>query len=372
MRKTIAMAALGGAGCLAAALWFLARSMGGAADADGTAMQPPVTVITQQVRPEPGQLSRRTVAVLQPRSETPHAFQVPGRVQARLVQIGDAVGAGQEIARLERGDFDLVVRQAEAEVAAATQALAVARADEDRTLSLRESGVVSTAGLDSARRSRQEAHSRLDRAQAQLDIAANALAYATLHARSDGVVTGRDIEPGQIVSAGQVVLRIAGTPGLDAETDLPETLYAQRDAISASFTPWGAPDRRIAVSLREISPLADPATHMHRARFALPQDQAAGLAFGNTGWLTLEIANRGAGLTRLPAAALFDDGRGGSPAVWRVEGGRLHRLPVTVRRLEGDSALVETAADGPFDIVALGANRLRDGQQVDAIERAPE
>lgn len=375
MRKNarIAMAAIGGAACLAAALWPLARAVGKAADGGAQAAgQRPVTVITQQVRPEPGHLSRRMVAVLRPRSETPHAFQVPGRVRARLVQIGDPVGLGQEIALLDRSDYDLVVRQAEAEVAAATEALAVAHTDEDRALSLRESGVISTSGLDGARRSRQEARSRLDRAQAQLDIATNALAYATLRAGTEGIVTGRDIEPGQIVAAGQVVLRIAETTGLDAETDLPETLYARRDRISASFTPWGAPDRSIAVVLREVSPLADPATHMHRARFALPEDQAAGLAFGNTGWLTLDIANEGAGLTRLPSAALFDDGTGGPPAVWRVEGDRLRRLPVTVRRLEGDSALVQIAAEGDLKIVALGANRLRDGQQVHAIERAPE
>ncbi|TWI38286.1 efflux RND transporter periplasmic adaptor subunit [Paracoccus sulfuroxidans] len=357
----------------AAAGAFALHEARGATDAR-TPAAPIASVITVRVTPEAAQQSRRLVAILRPMSETPYAFQVTGRVEARLVDVGDRVSQGQEIARLTRTDFDLIVQQNRAEVNAARQALETATSDEKRATSLRESGVASIAQLDAARSQLQEARARLDRSEAQLDIATNSLGYTTLRAGFDGIVTERAIEPGQIVAAGQTVLGVARTERLEVEVNLPEPLYAARDRIQGSFTPWVRPAEQLPVTLREASPAADPTTHTHRTRFALPPGALADLSFGNTGWLTLALPDEVEGsLLRLPSAALFDPGTGTGPSFWQVtDQQRTAAIPAAVQRIEGDTTLVRAQIDGPLNVVAVGANRLAEGQQVRPAPRTPQ
>lgn len=353
---------------LSAGGYLLSRPADGALVTD----RPPATVMTQTFAPKSEDISYRLVAVLRPRRETPYAFQVAGRVEERLVQIGDHVRAGQALARLERVDFDLAAHQASAELAAANQALETTQSSEKRVEALRANGVTSIAALDAARSQRQEAQTRLDRAKAQLDLLRNSVDYTTLRANADGIVTARDIEQGQVVGIGQAVLTIAETQGFEAEVHLPENLYAQRAKLRGAFTSWANPGPPITATLAEVNPKADPATYTYRARFVL--DAPAGdFAFGNTGWLTVTLKDRDAQLLHLPASAIFDDGSGSGPIFWQVgENSELLRVPAQIRRLAGDNVWVAADITQPVQVVVLGASRLSAGQTVRAISRAAD
>ena len=139
--------------------------------------------------------------------------RVPGRLQKVLVEEGDRVETGQELARLDQRDYRLALRQAEANVAAAraTAELAsigasAAATQRERMEKLRSSGAIAESELDKvadgqrmgeARQSAAEAQVQL--AQVGLDAARTKVADTVLRAPFDGVVIQRMLDEGAMV-----------------------------------------------------------------------------------------------------------------------------------------------------------------------------
>jgi multidrug efflux pump subunit AcrA (membrane-fusion protein) len=144
-------------------------------------------------------------------------------------------------------------------VRAATTSLTQAAADEVRTTTLNKDGWSTAAMLDKARAAAAEARGRLTRAQRAVELARNARSYATLEADADGVITATPVEPGQVVTAGQPVVRPAHTGEFEALVALPETFVERARGATGSLTLWSLPGRSYDVKLRELSPAADGA-----------------------------------------------------------------------------------------------------------------
>jgi RND family efflux transporter MFP subunit len=263
---------------------------------------------------------RHFAANIRPRTESDLGFRVNGKIAQRLVQNGDLVRKGQPLLLLDTNDLKLQLEQAEAEMRAATTGLAQAEADEARQVTLQKSGWSTPATLDRARAAAGDARGRLTRAQRQVELAQNALSYATLESDADGVITATLGEPGQVVSAGQAVVRLARTNELEVLVALPETLVERARSAHGSMTLWSVPGRHYEVKLRELSAAADSATRTYAARYTiLHPDEAVRLGMSATLTLTENTDQRAA---RLPLVALFDHGRG--PSVWVVDdAGRL-------------------------------------------------
>jgi multidrug efflux pump subunit AcrA (membrane-fusion protein) len=119
-------------------------------------------------------------------------------------------------------------------------------------------------------------------------VAQNATGYAVLLADSDGVVMETLAEPGQVVSAGQAVIRLARAGQREALVQLPETL---RPAIGseALATRYGDETQPVAAKLRLLSDAADATTRTFEARYVL-EGPLANAPLGAT--VTLHIKNR--------------------------------------------------------------------------------
>lgn len=189
------------------------------------------------------------------------SFRQAGRVIRVLVDEGDRVSQGQELARLDSVQQDQALRVAEAGLAAAQAGLAQARQANDRAEALLARGVGTRAARDEALQALSEARGNAQRAESTLDQARRAVQDTILRAPADAVVTSRDMAPGQIVGAAQMVLSIATLEGLEAVFDAPD--HPRLDSA------LGAPVRLYAIDIdrpemrgtvAEISPLVDPAT----------------------------------------------------------------------------------------------------------------
>jgi len=313
-----------------------------------------VTTVEYQTSTQP----RHFAATIRPRIESDLGFRVNGKVAKRLVQNGDLVRKGQPLLLLDPIDLKLQLEQSQAEMRAATTSLAQAEADEARTTELQRQGWSPTAALDKAHAAAGDARGRLTRAQRAVDLAGNALNYATLEADADGVITSTPVEPGQVVSAGQAVVRLAHTAELEVLVALPETYVERARNARGSMTLWSAPDNSYEVKLRELSPAADSATRTYATRYTIVNpDAAVRLGMSATLALTEDTSER---VARLPLTALFDHGRG--PSVWVVDdSGRLTARNVTIARYEGQSALIARGVrDGEY-VVTLGVEKLDEG-----------
>src|SRR3712207_7219152 len=79
----------------------------------------PRPVQVAEVRLAPAAADRAYTGVVRARREADVGFRAGGRIISRLVDVGDRVFAGQELARLDPADLALAARAAEADLAAA-------------------------------------------------------------------------------------------------------------------------------------------------------------------------------------------------------------------------------------------------------------
>jgi RND family efflux transporter MFP subunit len=323
----------------------------------------PVRVTTVALRPLAGEDSY--TGIVRPATETTLGFRVAGKLVERLVDVGDAVTAGQVIARLDDTDARLEHEAAEAEVAAAGTDLTRATAALRRNEALFAEGHIAQAALDAARSGAAEAEARLDRAVRSADLAANRLGYTELKSDDAGVVTEVAAEAGQVVAAGQAVVSIAEGKDRDVVFALPEHRRAALDGAAATATIWGDEGPALALSLRDVSPDVDPLGRTYRVRMTLA-DPDGRAALGRTVTVKLKQGTD-APVASLPLAAVLNDGQGA--AVWRLAGeDAVERVPVEIAALDGRLALVRGGLTEGDTVVSLGAHKIDPDRPVRVVE----
>jgi multidrug efflux system membrane fusion protein len=307
------------------------------------------------------------VGVVRARYESDLGFRVAGKITERLVNVGDAVTAGQVLARLDVTDLQLAREANEAEQAAARSNLDQATAAEVRARDLLARGHVAQAVYDQRRAALDEAKGRLERADRNLAISRNQADYASLKADHAGIVTQLPVEVGQVVAAGQLVVRLARDGAREAVVAIPESRIADIREARSEVELWASTARRYAASLREISPQADTATRTYQARFSILEADP-GVALGMTATV-MAHATQSVESVRVPASAVINDGRGA--AVWVIDGSgqRVVRRPVTVKSFGQADVTLSAGLSQGERIVTLGVHVLDEGRPVRIVEQ---
>jgi RND family efflux transporter MFP subunit len=344
-----------------ASLAMMAIALSGCNDKVAEKVTPGRPVLVATVHYEPASPERSFVGTIKPRIETDMGFRVPGKVAKRLVEVGDTVAVGQQLATLDEVDLKLQAEQAEAEFSAATGVLAQAGAAEQRARDLRAKGWATDATLDSAKAAGDEARARLNRAERSVDLTKNSLSYATLEADTRGVVTATLVEPGQVVASGQTAIRVARFGEKEAVVAIPETLLGRAKDGVASVSLWSEPGKKYAAKLREVAPSADAATRTYLAKFSLP-DADDHVSLGMTATLTLcdPATER---VARVPLSALFSEGA--EPSLYVVdEAGEVALKPVKVKSYESNDVVISGGVEEGTKVVVLGVQKLDPAQKV--------
>jgi RND family efflux transporter MFP subunit len=328
-----------------------------AADPDPR-LRPPLVRVAMV---KPVEASERAfTGIISARVQSDLGFRVPGKVIERLVDAGQDVRAGQPLMRLDPKDLDLALTARENAVAAARALAAQARGDEARYRRLTADGWASRQRYDQAKAAADSAEAQLAAAEAQADVARHEAGYSLLLADADGTVVETLAEPGQVVAAGQTVVKLAHAGPREAVVNLPETV---RPAIGspAKARVYGGGSTPSPAHLRQLSDAADPSTRTYEARYVLDGD-AARAPLGAT--VTVSVAT---GETTeaavVPLGALYDDGKSGG--VWVVDphSSSVSWRAVQVRRLAEETAVVSGVEPGER-VVALGAHLLHQGERV--------
>ncbi len=344
-----------------------------AALAGCTSESAPYVAIPQPVRAASVRFSaaaeaRSYTGTIKPRYESDLGFRVSGKIVERLVNIGDRVSPGMTLARLDASDYRLSFESAEAELNAAQSSLKQTEADERRYAALNEKKWVSDASYEQKKATADEARGRVERATRALALAKNQLVYTNLVVTQAGVITALPVEVGQVVSAGQLIARLARLDELEAVVSIPESRIEGDRNAAATVTLWADADRVYCAKLREVSPQADPATRTYQARYSLLKPDAA-IALGKTATVHL-VSQDTAERAKLPLAAVFKDQ--GQPSVWLIDEahGRLVKTSVEVSSWTETSAIISGGLAAGQKIVAAGVHKLDAGIPVRIVEVA--
>lgn len=327
----------------------------------------PVRVMT--VEKQPGGQAVSFTGQIQARDEVNLSFRVGGRMIERSVNVGDRVAAGQAVARLEEEPARNALRTARANHSAASSQLTRARNDFARQQRLLASGATSRADYDQAVEAMEAARAQVDSTKAQLDTAEDQLGYTRLVADAAGSVTARGAEPGEVVEAGRMIVRVALEGGRDAVFDVPErVIRAAYPEVEVNVVLASEPNVRATGRVRELAPQADPVTRTFRVRVGLNNPPSA-MRLGSTVVGAIQL-DAGSGIT-VPASALTRAER--QPAVWVVDpaSSTVFLRNVEVYRYELDRVVVAHGLAPDEIVVIAGVQALRPGQKVQVIGTPP-
>ena len=292
------------------------------------------------------------------RHEVALSFRVGGKIIQRLVDAGAVVKAGQVLARLDSVDEGLQAGSADAQYH-------TAEAEVERYRVLRGKNFVSQSALDAK-------EATLKSLSAQAGLARNQSAYTTLIAEHDGVVMATLAEVGQVVSAGQTIIRLAQDGEREVAIAIPESQFADfKVGMKAEVTLWGEGSENYhqVGRLRELSPAADAASRTYAARVSLPDGK---VPLGMTAQVRFpgargEAKSGAGGELIVPMTAIFQ--QGDKAAVWIVAPDHSVSLrTVQVAGYRDDGVVIGSGITAGERIVSAGVHMLNAGEKIRAIE----
>jgi RND family efflux transporter MFP subunit len=312
-----------------------------------------------------GTIEREFAADIRARVESRLGFRVSGKVARRLVELGQPVRAGQVLVQLDPQDLRLQQDAARAGLAAAEATALQADADLKRFTELKSQGFISQAELDRHVTAQASAQAALRQARAQAGVQGNQTSYAALVADASGVTTSVDVEPGQVVQAGQPVLTLAQDGPRDAVFYVPEDmgtvvrpLVGQPGAIKVRR--WGT-SAWVPAMVREVAAAADPVSRTYQVKADIGK---AGFELGQSASVAFSAPARVANGVRIPLHALAE--RNGQSVVWVLDAKTMsvQPVPVTTGDIIGNVILIARGLRPGQEIVTAGVHVLNPGQIV--------
>jgi RND family efflux transporter MFP subunit len=360
MRKKPAVVLGGLLIAMSAAAALAAVSMGtqGASAVSDPRQEAPIVRLvtaTQVTGPE-----RRFTGVIAARVQSNLGFRVAGKIVERFVNVGQQVKAGQPVMRIDETDLRLALTAKRNAVAAARASAVQTDTDERRYASLVKDGAVSRQRYDQGKAASDSAEAQLAAAEAEARVAENEATYSVLVADADGTMVETLGEPGQVVSAGQTVIRLAQAGPREAVVALPETIRPAIGSV-AEASVYGGDGQRYAAHLRQLSDAADAMTRTYEARYVL-DGKAAAAPLGAT--VTIRLASEPSQPeVQVPLGAMLDDGRTTGVWVFDRATSTVHFLPVKLVRVTSETAVI-SGLSSRDPVVSLGAHLLREGARV--------
>ena len=302
-------------------------------------------------------------AEVRARIESRLGFRVAGKLIQRQAEAGQRVQAGQVLAQIDPQDYLLAAQAAQAQLAAAQTQRDLSLAELRRFEGLRAQNFISSVELERREAAFKAADASLAQARAQAQAQGNQAAYAQLQATTRGVVTGVEAEVGQVVSAGQTVVRLAHDGPRDAVFAVPEQsvmAFRNGQVMQAVLVSTG---QVLKGRVREVGASADPVTRTFTVKLALEASEQ--LPLGATVNVQAgAIKGAQAPAIKLPTSALRQEGTG--TAVWVLDEASMtvRSQPVQLGTVDGNLVVITSGLQAGQKVVAAGVHVLTAGQKV--------
>lgn len=288
-------------------------------------------------------------------SDAPVTARVAGELVELLAEEGDSVQAGQILARLDGERLRLEMLAARAE-------LARARKEYQRNIGLNERGLISASMFEGLKYDLSALEASYKLKQLNYD-------YSNIRAPIDGIVSAREIKPGQNINAGDVVFRVTETSELLAYLQIPQKQLPKFQAgHTAAVQVASMPDTSFSASILRISPTIDTRNGTFRATVSIDNNNGD-LAPGMLGRFTIAYEKHSAALL-IPADALINDDE--QTSVYVVSKGEVTKRAVEIG-IETDGKIEILGGLSEDDqIVVVGHGGLQDGSKVLASNTLPD
>jgi len=358
-------------GALAAGI--AARLIAKKAEADAKAKAAAVTLEfgpTDLTRVEPQSMARwlPVSGTLQPVRWSMVKAKVSGDVRQILVREGENVQAGQVLGRIDTADLEVKLTERVGALESAKAQLALAEKTRATNQALLKQSFISQNAFDSSESTYSVSLGTLKSAEAQVQLARNALRDAVVIAPLAGIVAKRHVQPGEKVAFDSPLITVVDLRELELQAlvpavDVPELAIG----MPAELAIDGFGDRRFTGRIERINPATEPGTRAFLVYVGIPNaERALRSGMFATGRIALAAQK---GVPTLPMTAVRTEA--GQAYVWTIAQGKLVRRLVVVGRRDEESGRIEIKTELPPDVLVLAArfDNLKEGAAV--IVRAP-
>lgn len=301
------------------------------------------------------------------RTETRLGFRVAGKLAQREAEVGQAVRPGQVLARLDGQDYALALQSASAQQQAAQTQRDLAAADFKRFKELQQQGFVSGAEIERRDATLRAAEASLQQSRSQVALQGNQTQYTVLRADVAGVVVAVEAEPGQVLSAGTPVLRVAHDGPRDMVFAIPEDRLpsvATGQPVEVRLWAGGAP---LTGRVREVAASADPLTRTYQVKVALNGNgkDGAHLPLGATAYARVVAPGASAmAAIKLPTSALRQAGKGTAVWIYDAASGTVRSREIQLAGADGNEVVIAAGLRPGEQVVVAGVHVLAEGQAV--------
>ena len=298
--------------------------------------------------------------------EVPLAFRIGGRLLENNGKLGERMQRGDLVARLESQNEENQLRAATAALAAAQAAYNQASGHYDRQRTLFRQGWATRATYETAEQGLQTAAAQVQAAEAHLSAAEDLLGFTELRADQDGVYTNVGPGAGEVVTPGQMIVRVARQDGRDAVFDVPAQVIRSAPSNPDIMVALADdPSIKVRGHVREVSPQADPVTRTFKVKVTLenpPEAMRLGATVNGVMTTTQDA------MIEVPASALTRSDQ--QPAVWVVDpaSNTVALRPVEVKRFGEYLVAIADGLKAGDVVVTAGVQALHPGQQVRLLE----
>ena len=327
---------------------------------------------------EPGDVARveaRALArwlpvsgALQPVNQATVKAKVSGDVRHIAVREGEAVGAGQVLARIDTADLEARLAERVGALESAKAQLAMADKNRASSQTLLRQNFISQNAFDNSESSYSVANGTVQSAQAQVQLAQNALRDAVVIAPLAGIVAKRHVQPGEKVAFDSPVVTVVDLKEMELQAAVPSVdVPALAIGMPVDLTIDGFGERRFSGRIERINPATEAGTRAILVYVGIPNaDRSLRGGMFATGRIALAVD---APVPTLPQSAIRTEA--GQTFVWTIDAGKLVRRIVVVGRRDDEAGRVEvkTALPAGAPILAARFDNLKDGAP--AIVRAP-
>ena len=320
--------------------------------------------------------------VVKPLEETKIYPRVAGYVRARLVDIGDQVKEGQQLAVIDTPELDAQLAQARAQLAAAKSAVTQAIAQRDlakqtstRYDQLAAQQLVAKAQVEQVQATTATNEAALEAAQANVTAQeanvrhmADLKAFAAVTAPFAGTVTQRSIDRGALVSDSvqTPMFTVVATDPVRIFIDVPQTVAPSvKPGIAAAVTAREYAGRTFSGKVTRAAGALDPDLHTMSTEIQVPNGDGALLpGMYVQAAITLPAPHH---VVEIPATALYNDSQGLRVAVVDAQQ-KVHFTPITIERDTGATLWIATGLTGDEQIVKIAVPSLIDGDPVEVVK----
>lgn len=296
----------------------------------------------------------RGTTTLTAREQADVVAKASGIVEQVLVEEGDAVSAGQVLARLETDRLRLEAERARAEMDRL-------KSDFDRNHSVYQRNLIS-------REAYEQTKFQLDAATAAYDLARLSLRESEIKAPIHGVVSSRLIKIGNTLQANEVAFTVTQLDTLEADVFVPERdIYKLAAGQPAVLRVDAWPDSQFEGHIQRINPVVDPSTGTVEVTVAMTPGQSK-LKPGMFGRIEIRY-DRHDQATLLPKdAVLHEDG---TQSVFVAAHGKARRREVSLGYADADYYEVLEGLESGDQVVVTGQSNLKDDVSISVVNLKP-